>query len=82
MDRCGYDALWVEDHIAFAVPIRDPLQQLEQACFDGSIVALDGTGEHNANNLGILDSGGDKFAQQTPKFTAASQSRFRATFIA
>jgi hypothetical protein len=53
MDRCGYDALWVGDHIAFAVPIRDPLQQLAQACFDGSIVALDGTGEHNANNLGI-----------------------------
>jgi alkanesulfonate monooxygenase SsuD/methylene tetrahydromethanopterin reductase-like flavin-dependent oxidoreductase (luciferase family) len=28
VDRCGYDALWVDDHIAFAVPILDPLQQL------------------------------------------------------
>ena len=53
VDRCGYDALWVGDRIAFAVPILDPLQQLAQACFDGSIVALDGTGEQNANNLGI-----------------------------
>jgi probable F420-dependent oxidoreductase len=31
VDRCGYDALWVGDHIAFAVPILDPLQQLAQA---------------------------------------------------
>ena len=31
VDRCGYDSLWVGDHIAFAVPILDPLQQLAQA---------------------------------------------------
>src|SRR6266478_4988443 len=31
VDDCGYDSLWVGDHIAFAVPILDPLQQLAQA---------------------------------------------------
>jgi probable F420-dependent oxidoreductase len=31
VDRCGYDSLWVGDHIAFAVPILDPLLQLAQA---------------------------------------------------
>lgn len=31
VDRCGYDSLWVGDHIAFAVPILDPLQTLAQA---------------------------------------------------
>ncbi len=31
VDRCGYDLLWVGDHIAFAVPILDPLLTLAQA---------------------------------------------------
>src|ERR1700739_3844628 len=31
VDRCGYDSLWVGDHISFAVPILDPLLQLAQA---------------------------------------------------
>src|SRR5438045_6610589 len=31
VDDCGYDSLWVGDHIAFAVPILDPLLQLAQA---------------------------------------------------
>jgi probable F420-dependent oxidoreductase len=31
VDRCGYDSLWVGDHIAFAIPILDPLLQLAQA---------------------------------------------------
>ncbi len=31
VDRCGYDSLWVGDHIAFAVPILDPLLTLAQA---------------------------------------------------
>jgi probable F420-dependent oxidoreductase len=31
VDRCGYDSLWVGDHIAFAVAILDPLLQLAQA---------------------------------------------------
>ncbi len=31
IDRCGYDSLWVGDHIAFAIPILDPLLQLAQA---------------------------------------------------
>jgi probable F420-dependent oxidoreductase len=31
VDRCDYDSLWVGDHIAFAVPILDPLLQLAQA---------------------------------------------------
>jgi probable F420-dependent oxidoreductase len=31
VDRCGYDSLWVGDHIAFAVSILDPLLQLAQA---------------------------------------------------
>ncbi len=29
-DRLGYDSLWVGDHIAFAIPILDPLLQLAQ----------------------------------------------------
>jgi probable F420-dependent oxidoreductase len=31
VDRCGYDSLWVGDHVAFAVSILDPLLQLAQA---------------------------------------------------
>jgi probable F420-dependent oxidoreductase len=31
VDTCGYDSLWVGDHIAFAVSILDPLLQLAQA---------------------------------------------------
>jgi probable F420-dependent oxidoreductase len=31
VDRCGYDSLWVGDHISFAVPVLDPLLQLAQA---------------------------------------------------
>ena len=31
VDACGYDSLWVGDHIAFAVAIFDPLLQLAQA---------------------------------------------------
>src|SRR5580704_17010973 len=31
VDRCGYDSLWVGDHLAFAVSILDPLLQLAQA---------------------------------------------------
>jgi probable F420-dependent oxidoreductase len=31
VDRCGYDSLWVGDHVAFAIPILDPLLQLAQA---------------------------------------------------
>lgn len=30
-DRIGLDSLWVGDHIAFAIPIMDPLLQLAQA---------------------------------------------------
>ena len=31
VDDCGYDSLWVGDHIAFAVAIFDPFLQLAQA---------------------------------------------------
>ena len=31
IDRLGYDSLWVGDHVAFAIPILDPLIQLAQA---------------------------------------------------
>lgn len=31
VDRGGFDSLWVGDHIAFAIPILDPLLQLAQA---------------------------------------------------
>jgi probable F420-dependent oxidoreductase len=31
VDRCGYDSLWVGDHISFPVSIFDPLLQLAQA---------------------------------------------------
>lgn len=31
LDRCGYDSLWVGDHISFAIPILDPMLQLAQA---------------------------------------------------
>jgi probable F420-dependent oxidoreductase len=30
-ERLGFDSLWVGDHVAFAVPILDPLLQLAQA---------------------------------------------------
>ena len=30
-DRIGLDSLWVGDHVAFAIPIMDPLLQLAQA---------------------------------------------------
>lgn len=30
-DRLGLDSLWVGDHIAFAIPMMDPLMQLAQA---------------------------------------------------
>ena len=31
VDRCGYDSLWVGDHISFPLPILDPFLQLAQA---------------------------------------------------
>ncbi len=31
VDRCGYDSLWVGDHVSFAISILDPLLQLAQA---------------------------------------------------
>src|SRR5215471_21502041 len=31
VDHCGFDSLWVGDHISFAVSILDPLLQLAQA---------------------------------------------------
>lgn len=31
LDRCGYNSLWVGDHISFAIPILDPMLQLAQA---------------------------------------------------
>src|SRR5262245_25082177 len=31
VDRAGFDSIWVGDHIAFAIPILDPLLQLAQA---------------------------------------------------
>src|SRR3546814_9259172 len=31
VDRLGYDSLWTGDHIAFAIPILDPLLQIAQA---------------------------------------------------
>jgi probable F420-dependent oxidoreductase len=43
VDRCGYDSLWAGDHIAFAVPILDPLQQLAQAAVVSRRLTL-GTG--------------------------------------
>jgi len=31
VDRCGFDSLWVGDHISFTTPIFDPFLQLAQA---------------------------------------------------
>jgi probable F420-dependent oxidoreductase len=31
VDRCGYDSMWVGDHVAFTIAIFDPLLQLAQA---------------------------------------------------
>ncbi len=31
VERCGYDSLWVGDHVSYAIPILDPLLQLAQA---------------------------------------------------
>jgi len=43
VDRCGYDSLWVGDHVSFAVPILDPLLQLAQAAMASRRLML-GTG--------------------------------------
>lgn len=43
VDRCGYDSLWVGDHVSFAVPILDPLLQLAQAAVVSRRLTL-GTG--------------------------------------
>ena len=43
VDRCGYDSLWVGDHISFPVAILDPLLQLAQ-CAVASRRLLLGTG--------------------------------------
>jgi len=43
VDRCGYDSLWVGDHISFALPILDPLLQLAQAAVASRRLLL-GTG--------------------------------------
>ncbi|MDO9461358.1 MAG: LLM class flavin-dependent oxidoreductase [Alphaproteobacteria bacterium] len=42
-DRLGYDSLWTGDHIAFAVPMLDPLLQLAQVAAINSRLLL-GTG--------------------------------------
>jgi probable F420-dependent oxidoreductase len=39
-DRLGFDSLWVGDHIAFAIPILDPLLQLAQLAAFSSRVRL------------------------------------------
>ena len=39
-DRLGFDSLWVGDHIAFAIPILDPLLQLAQLAAFSSRVKL------------------------------------------
>ena len=31
VDRCGFDSIWTGDHVAFAIPILDPIVQLAQA---------------------------------------------------
>src|ERR1700756_259757 len=31
VDSCGFDSLWVGDHISFALPMLDPFLQLAQA---------------------------------------------------
>lgn len=42
-ERCGYDSLWVGDHIAFTTPILDPLLTLAQAAVASRRLKL-GTG--------------------------------------
>ncbi len=43
VDRCGYDSLWVGDHISFPVAILDPLLQLAQCAVASRRLRL-GTG--------------------------------------
>jgi probable F420-dependent oxidoreductase len=43
VDRCGYDSLWVGDHIAFTTAILDPLLTLAQAAVASRRLTL-GTG--------------------------------------
>ena len=43
VDRSGYDSLWVGDHIAFAIPVLDPLVLLAQAAVASRRLLL-GTG--------------------------------------
>jgi probable F420-dependent oxidoreductase len=40
VEDCGYESLWVGDHIAFAVAILDPLLQLAQAAVVGRRLLL------------------------------------------
>jgi probable F420-dependent oxidoreductase len=42
-ERLGYDSLWVGDHVAFPMPILDPLLQLAQAAAHARTLSL-GTG--------------------------------------
>jgi probable F420-dependent oxidoreductase len=39
-ERLGYDSLWVGDHVAFPVPVLDPLLQLAQAAAHGERLLL------------------------------------------
>ncbi len=43
VDRCGYDSIWVGDHISFPVAILDPLLQLAQCAVASRRLTL-GTG--------------------------------------
>lgn len=43
VDACGYESVWVGDHISFAIPILDPMMQLMQAAGWSSRLKL-GTG--------------------------------------
>jgi probable F420-dependent oxidoreductase len=43
IEACGFDSLWVGDHIAYPLPILDPLQQLAQAAVISRRLVL-GTG--------------------------------------
>jgi probable F420-dependent oxidoreductase len=40
LERCGFDSLWSGDHVAFTLPILDPLLQLAQAAVAGRRLLL------------------------------------------
>jgi len=40
VDRLGFDSIWVGDHLAFSIPLLDPVVQLSQAAVFSNVSRL------------------------------------------